>query len=75
MTKLLEQATAKVRTLPTDEQDALATALLSMTDGEAADFPLDDATRAAIREGLAEADRGEFVSDEEISAADKRHGI
>lgn len=75
MTKLLEQAIAKVRTLPTEEQDALAEALLSMSEGDAADFPLDDATRAAIREGLAEADRGEYVPDDVIAAANKHHGI
>lgn len=75
MTKLLEQAIAKVRTLPAEEQDALATALLSMTEGDAAEFPLDDATRAAIHEGLAQAERGEFVPDEIVAASDKRHGI
>jgi hypothetical protein len=75
MTKLLQQAIAKVQTLPADEQDALAAVLLSMTDGDAADFPLDNATRVAILEGLEEADRGEFVSDDVVTAADKRHGI
>jgi predicted transcriptional regulator len=36
---------------------------------------LTDDERAAIRQGLAQADRGEFVSDEEIAAMNKRHGI
>ena len=75
MTKLLEQAIAKVRTLPDEEQDALAAALLSMAAGDAADFPIDDMTRAAIREGLGEAERGEYVPDEVVAAANKRHGI
>ena len=75
MTKLLEQAIAKVRTLPTEEQDALAAAVLAMTEGDAADFPVDEATRAAILEGLAEAERGEYVPDEVVAAANKRHGI
>jgi predicted transcriptional regulator len=75
MTKLLEQAIAKVRTLPTEEQDALAAALLSMAEGDAADFLVDEATRAAIREGLAEAERGEYVPDDVVAAANKRHGI
>ena len=30
--------------------------------------------RAAIREGLAQADRGEFVPDAEVADQDKRHG-
>jgi predicted transcriptional regulator len=75
MTKLLEQAIAKVRTLSTEEQDALALAMLSMTEGDASAYPLDEATRAAILEGLAEAERGEYVPDEVVAAADKRHGI
>lgn len=37
--------------------------------------PIDTATRAAIREGLAQAKRGEFVPDDIVMAADKRHGI
>ncbi len=74
MTKPLEQAIARVRELTDEEQDELARALLAMV-GDASAFPLDDETRAAIREGLAQADRGEFVPDEVIAEADKRHGI
>ena len=75
MTKLLDQAIAKVRTLPDDEQDALALAMLSMTDSDASAVPLDEETRAAIREGLAQAERGEFVPDEIVAESNKRHGI
>jgi len=75
MTRLLEQAIAKLRTLPADEQDALAVAMLSLSEGDPSAYPIDDATRAAILEGLAEAERGEYVSDEIVAAADKRHGI
>ncbi|TMI98259.1 MAG: hypothetical protein E6G97_26445 [Alphaproteobacteria bacterium] len=75
MTKLLEQAIAKAQALPPEDQDALALAMLSLTEGDASGYPIDDATRAAILEGLAEADRGDYASDEEVAAADKRHGI
>jgi predicted transcriptional regulator len=75
MTKLLERAIAKVRELPDDEQDALATAILSMADADASAFPIDQETTAAIREGLAQAERGEFVSDEIVAESNKRHGI
>ena len=44
-------------------------------EGDAADFPIDDATRAAIREVLGEAERGEYVPDDDVAAANKRHGI
>ena len=37
--------------------------------------PIDAATRAAILEGLAQANRGEFASDEAVTASDRRHGI
>jgi predicted transcriptional regulator len=36
---------------------------------------LDDEARAAIREGLEQARRGEFVPDEEIEALWRRHGL
>ena len=75
MTKLLDQAIAKVRELPEEDQDALAVALLSLTEGDAAAVPLDDATRAAIQEGLEQAARGEFVPDHVVAESDKRHGI
>ena len=75
MTKLLEQAIAKAQSLPPEDQDALALAMLSLTEGDASAYPVDPATRAAILEGLAEADRQDYASDEEVAAADKRHGI
>jgi len=37
--------------------------------------PLDDETLAAIREGLEQARRGEFVPDEEMAEFWKRHGL
>jgi len=73
MTKLLEQAIAKVRMLPEEDQDALALAIL--TDLNAFVEPLDDEARAAIREGLEQARRGEFVPDAEMQAFWKRHGL
>jgi hypothetical protein len=75
MTKLLEQAIARVRELPEEDQDAIALAVLSMASADASPLPLDDESRAAIREGLAQAKRGEFVSDDEIEALWKRHGL
>jgi len=75
MTKLLEQVIARVQKLPEEDQDALAALVLSITDGDGSAIPLDDQARAAIREGLAQAERGEFVPDEVVAEADKRHGI
>jgi predicted transcriptional regulator len=75
MTKLLEKAVAQARTLPPEEQDALAAVLLAMTDENAGIVPLDDESRAAIREGLEQARRGEFVPDGEIEALWKRFAL
>ncbi len=74
MTKLLEKAIERARDLPDEDQDALAVALLSSADS----LPIaemDDETREAIRIGLEQARRGEFVSDEEMAAIWKRDGL
>jgi predicted transcriptional regulator len=46
-----------------------------MTDEDAGIVPLDDEARAAIREGLEQARRGEFVPESEIEALWKRFGL
>jgi predicted transcriptional regulator len=74
MTKLLERAIAKVRELPAEDQDAVAIAVLSMTGEDTPLVHLDDDTRAAVLDGLAQAERGEFVPDDVMAEADKRHG-
>ncbi len=75
MTKLLDEVIAKLKSLPEEDQDALAALMLAVTRADASMVPLDEETRAAIREGLSQAERGEFVPDEILAEADKRHGI
>jgi predicted transcriptional regulator len=75
MTKLLDQAIEKVRQLPDAEQDEAAEMLLSAFSKHGEPVPLDDETRAAIREGSEQARRGEFVSDEDMAEFFKRHGV
>jgi hypothetical protein len=75
MTKLLEQAIEKARQLSEDEQDALALTIMALAESDASIVPVDDDTRAAILEGLEQARRGEFVSDEKIQSLWKRHGL
>jgi predicted transcriptional regulator len=75
MTKLLEEAIRKVRSLPESDQDQAAELLLLVAAKRAQPVPLDAETRAAIREGVAQARRGEFVSDEDMAAFFKRHGV
>ncbi len=76
MTKILDQAIAKARTLSDEDQDALGAVVLSLAE----DWPkglddIDEGTRSAIREGLAQAKRGEFVPEEDIQALWKRFGL
>jgi predicted transcriptional regulator len=68
MTKLLEEAIEKIRHLPEADQDDAAELLLILALRASAPEKLDDVTRAAIREGLAQARRGEFATDDEIAA-------
>ncbi len=74
MTKLLEKAIERARALPAEDQDAVAIAMLAMAD-ELPISALDEETRSAIREGLEQARRGDFVPDAEIDALWKRHGL
>lgn len=71
MTELLEKAVEAVRQMPPERQDAIAHFLLDLTDDDAAE-PLDAEDRAAIEEGLAQIERGEFATEEEVAAVFRR---
>jgi predicted transcriptional regulator len=75
MTKLFEQAVEAISVLPDDLQDELAHALLQLA---GVDQPLVELTpeeEAAIEESIAQTDRGEFASEEEIRAIWAKHGL
>jgi len=76
MTKMLEEAIKKVRELPAADQDEAAAILMtvaSRNDDELVE--LDDDTREAIRVGREQAQRGEFVSDKDMAAFFRGHGV
>ncbi|MEF3365597.1 hypothetical protein V3H18_03520 [Methylocystis sp. 9N] len=75
MTKLLEKAIDKARALSEGEQDIVALLILDAIETGAHPAALDDVTIAALEDGLAEARRGEFASEEEVAALWKRHGL
>jgi len=76
MTKVLEDAIEKVRKLPEDRQAYVAEVLEQIAAGGGDDtFIVPDAHRAAVLEGLGQAERGEFVSDEEMAALWKKCGV
>jgi len=75
MTKLLEQAIAKIREMPESDQDLAVDFLFALAAKGSEPQRLDDATRAAVLEGFAQAERGEFASDEEMAEFFRRHGV
>jgi predicted transcriptional regulator len=75
MTEMLDEAIAKVRALPEADQDEAAAMLLSVASKDAEVVELDTETRAAIREGREQARQGKFVSDKDMAAFFRRHGV
>jgi hypothetical protein len=76
MTKLFERAVETVRGLPPETQDALARLVLQLA--EENDLPaiaMSDDDEASFAASMAEAERGEFVSDETIQAFWAKHGL
>ena len=74
MTKLLEQAIEKLKTLPESDQDEVAEFLLGFIARRDEPVELDEDTLAAIEEGLAQVERGEVVSEEDMAEFFRRHG-
>jgi hypothetical protein len=68
MTKLLEQAVETVRGLPPEVQDDLARILLQLAGKDQPLIQLSAAEEASLQESLAQADRGEFATDEHVRA-------
>ena len=65
MTKLLEEAVAELRTLPEDEQDRAAAALLAFT-RDRQDYTLSMEQIEGVQHAMEQADRGEFASDKRV---------
>jgi hypothetical protein len=72
---MLDEAIEKVRELPDAVQDDAAQVLFSLAAKQGALIELDEETLAAVREGRDQAHRGAFVSDEDMQAFFKRHGV
>ena len=72
MTKLLEKALEAVRRLPPDGQDEIALAMLTLTGNEGEPEEIEPAHLPAVLEGLAQAKRRQFASDDEVEAAFRR---
>ncbi len=68
MTDLLERAVERLRSLPRERQDEIAELLFILAEQEPDAYGFSEAQLANIRKGLAEADAGEFLSDDEVKA-------
>jgi hypothetical protein len=68
MTKLLEEAIAKLKTLSEERQDRVAELLLHLA-GEEVEFKLTQEQIEGIELALAQADAGEFATEEKVARA------
>jgi hypothetical protein len=75
MTKLFERAVETVRGLPSEMQDDLARLLLQLAGEDQPVLQLSAEEAASFDESLAQADRGEFATDEQVRAIWAKHGL
>jgi hypothetical protein len=75
MTKLLEHAVETVRGLPPEIQDDLARLLLQLAGEEQPVVQLTAEEEASFEESLAQAERGEFATDEQVRAIWAKHSL
>ena len=64
-----------VRSWPQEDQEELAELAREIEARRTGVYVMNDDERAAVRRGLDEAARGEFVSDEEMNAFWKKYGV
>ena len=68
MMKVLEDAIEKVKDLPPERQAYAAEILEQIAAASSEPFQVPNDHRAAVLEGLRQAERGEFASDDEVDA-------
>jgi hypothetical protein len=75
MTKLFEHAVDIARGLPPEVQDDLAHVLLELAGEDQPVVELTSEEEASFRKSLAQADRREFATDEEVRTAWAKYGL
>jgi predicted transcriptional regulator len=75
MMKILEDAIDKVRKLPEERQVYVAEVLEQIAAAGSDPFTVPEEHRAAVLEGLEQAERGEFMTDDEMAALWKKCGL
>jgi len=71
----LAKILSKIGTWPEEDQVALVDYARELEAGRNGIYHLTDAEWKAVQEGLAQSERGELASDDEVAAANKRYGI
>jgi predicted transcriptional regulator len=73
--KILKDVIEHAETWPEEDQVALAEFAREIEAQRTGVYVMSDDERAAVREGLAQARRGDFVADDEMAAFWKKHGV
>ena len=74
MTRLLEEAFRKASELPEERQDFIGRMLLQVVSEGGAFSRLTDEQIAEVRRSLAQAEAGEFASDQAVRELYEKHG-
>jgi hypothetical protein len=75
MTNLLERAIETARSLPRAKQDDIARVVMALAEDDDGVFQLTPDEEASFAESLGQADRQEFVADEQVRAIWAKHGL
>jgi truncated hemoglobin YjbI len=75
MMKILEDAIEKVRKLPEERQVYVAEVLEQIAAAGSDVFTVPEEHRAAVLEGLEQAERGQLMTEEEMAALWKKCGL
>jgi hypothetical protein len=75
MTRLLEEGIEAVRGLPADRQDMAGELLLGLAGAVQPDYGLTPEQIADLRIAIAQADRGEFATEDELRAVWAKFGL
>ena len=72
---ILDALVERVSSWPAEAQEEAVSSLLSIEARLVGTYRMSHDERSAVLEGLAQADKGEFVSDEEMATFFRRHGL
>jgi predicted transcriptional regulator len=75
MTPTTKTPLDQVASWPQQDQDELAEYAREIEARRTGVYALSDEEWADLQEGIAQADRGEFVPDDVVAKVDKRHGV